>query len=837
MPGWYVHMEAAARTAARLRAADVPPGFPVDPAEVRELGRICHVWRNYLAVGALGPDLFYILPDFSGTKGTVIRQVVQWALDVWSTIDEEFVSTWERWVGPIQDNASGIENQLTGGLLNVLGQALSNLGASVTMAVEGLITSMGDWFGVLTSGVPQGYGDSAFYWSDMFHYRRTTQYAFALFRTAKADLDAAVDPMARQDAEARLAFAIGWLTHCATDTTGHPFTNAKCGGPYRDHWQRHHLIENHIDAQAYTADNPGPLFDEYGTSALHFRVAFRAGRPDYPGRSDAPAYDYTTGFPAYPTGHDPGPTAARNAFFDLDSGPLPRHLTQAMRDTMQAVFGADGPKILAQDPAFSAVDAAGMPDGRPNDAALDEMWSIVYAYLAMTSRDGLSPYAPTPPPVINDHSFPEPPGGDYGVDDDPTRGADPSNSSFDLLDLLLALFAWAVYIAEVAIWLATVLPGLIVDITTFPLRLVLYYAFVVPSWDLYLLSRRTMVMTGFLMPNRSEIDLGLTTMGQSPGQADSFIADLDDPSGFAPPPPPGVTEPSGRPHANAQFGLDGGYPRNIVRDDESTIGGPDVPGMLGLTGTLHYANDTANLKPSEWLKPWNYPLRSIGGLSVPREDAPVHVGPFVIGDTGTILLTSKPGHPDAWRDFEKAATPAETALACARHLPRDEHLGGPVDYGTYLVVRFLGGLGSAESPVPDFNLDSDKGYAWHAWDWERHASGALDAATGRRRFDCRPDIPPPPVFDYRQPCTPPQFFHANRDNPTLVVGGVVPESQWYDGTHSLAIRYRGASADVPPDPDGPDPCGDVDLSFPGGIEWPRPSSWSPREPVPPEPHG
>ena len=64
MPGWYVHMEAAAITAERLRAANLPTAFPVDAVEMQELGEICRKWRNYLAVGALGPDLFYMLPDF-----------------------------------------------------------------------------------------------------------------------------------------------------------------------------------------------------------------------------------------------------------------------------------------------------------------------------------------------------------------------------------------------------------------------------------------------------------------------------------------------------------------------------------------------------------------------------------------------------------------------------------------------------------------------------------------------------------------------------------------------------------------------------------------------------
>lgn len=828
MPGWYVHMEAAARTAERLRAANLPTGFPVDPVEIDELGKICHKWRNYLAVGALGPDLFYMLPDFSGTKGTVIRHVIKWAIDVWSEIDAEFVSKWDKWVGPISDNTSAIVAQIDGGVLNMIGQALNNLAASVVTALQGLVTSMGDWFGVLTSGVPQGFGDSAFYWSDVFHYRRTYQFAFTLFRQAKADLDAATDDTARQNAEARLAFAVGWLSHCATDVAGHPFTNAKCGGPYRDHWQRHHLIENHIDAQNYTNDRPGPLYGEYGTSALHFRVAFRAGRPDYPGRTDAPAYDYTTGFPAYPLGHSPQPTAARNALFDLSSGPLPRHLCQSLRDVMETTFGKAGPKILAEDPAFSAVDANGIPDGRPNDAALDEMWTIVYGYLAMTSKDGLSPYAPSPPPLINDHSFPQPPGGDYGVNDDPSRGADVDDSDFNLLDLFLAILAWAAYLVQVAVWIVTVLPGLITDIATFPLRLVLYYAFIVPTWDLYLLSRRTLVMTGFLMPNREEIDLGLTTMGQKPGQADSFSADLDDPSGFAPAPPPTLTEPSGRPHSAAEFAMDGGFPRNVVRDDEDAIGTPDLPALLGLTGTLHYANDTAKMKPSEWLKPWNYPIRTPGGLLVPREDGPAHVGPFVLGDTGTTLLTASPGHPSAWHAFERARSPDQTATACHVQLPQNRHMGWPIDYSVYLVVRFSLGRKRQRTPVPDFNLDSDRGYAWHAWDWNRHNMGTL-VANGRRFWECRPEIPPEVPFAYRQPCTPPHFFHADHDNPSVFVGGVPPESQWYELARSLAVHYIGPKPEIEPDPDGPDPCHGSQPDYPKGIEWPNPMPWDPWE--------
>jgi len=104
--------------------------------------------------------------------------------------------------------------------------------------------------------VPQAYGDSAFFWSDMFHYRRTFEFARALYANATS-------PQLR-------AFSLGWMSHCATDVTGHSFVNSKAGGPYRLHWQRHHLVENHMDALVYDSQHGGnEPYGEMDTSALH----------------------------------------------------------------------------------------------------------------------------------------------------------------------------------------------------------------------------------------------------------------------------------------------------------------------------------------------------------------------------------------------------------------------------------------------------------------------------------------------------------------------------------------------------------------------------------------
>lgn len=829
MPAWFVHMESARETVNRLRDGDIPPGYPIDAAEAKEIGEICHTWRNYLALGAIGPDLFYMLPDFAHRNGAqidglMIRKVIQWVLDVWGDIDQDFVKKWDKWISPVSTNADQLASQLTGGLSNQLADILNDLTKAVTDAFRGLVASMGDWFGVLSSGPPQAFPNSAFYWADQFHYRRTYQFAFVLFKQAHAALDAATTDDSRFDAQTRMAFAVGWLTHCATDVTGHPFTNAKSGGPYRDHWQRHHLVELHFDSQNYSAHNSGPCYGEVGTSAMHFWVAFRK-RTDgpYAGREDAPAYDYFTGFPAYDNSDTPTAAAQRHELFDLDTGDFPDHLVEALLQAMTDVH-PDGPKILTQDPQYSATDSSGEPNGQPNAKSMVQMWAIVYAYMKLTGSDGLSPRRPTPPELTTDHSFPTPPGGGYGVDDDPTRGADVENNhSFNWLDLVLAIFAWAIYLAEVIVWLATIVPGLGLDLLTKSGRDIVYQI-QCAAWYLYILSRRALVMTGFLIPKPEELDFGLTTLGVGEGSFD-IAAALDDPlgDGFD---LPIISEPSGRATHASAFGMDRSYPRNVVRDHLGLLD-PSITDLLGLTGPMHYAYETTEFKPSEWISPWQYPLKNQAGEPVIREGAGTHAGPYVAGDPSSILLPGPAGDDGARHALEQSTSPVDTFNALNQLFPQDKHLGGPVDYGVYLVGRMVAERANAEFGVADFNLDSDRGYGWKCWDWDRHNAGMPTPSSAdppvRGAWECVPDFVASPQsdFHYLQPCTPPHFFHADRDNPRqLQPGGAPNEPQWYDPKNDLRIHYLNRAVQQDPPSDGPDPCENkVGPGGPSGPDW------------------
>ena len=714
MPGWFIHMDAARLAVQRMRDGDgIPAGLNFTDDELKTFGELGHKWRNYLAIGSLGPDLFFLLPDFQDPYGNPLLNVVKWMLEGWEWLDDTFVGPWEEIMAPIETNSADLAAQLTGGLSQQYAQICDELNAAEFALVRDLVTRLNDWFGMLSSGVSQGFADSGFYWSDMLHYRKTYEFARTLFSSAKANLDAAANPSDVSDGEAQVAFALGWITHCATDVTGHPFTNAKSGGPYRLHWQRHHLVENHMDAAAYNAAHGGnALYEELGKSALHFRVAFRTrtDAPQYAGRSDAPAYDYfDAGFPAYPTGDFAHDDEQRRVLFDMDPGELPPHLRDLISTTMRDVYGDDCPKVLLDAPSFTN------GSGRPNDDALNEMWNLVFRYLRLTSSDSLSPWQPHPPQVIQEHAFPTPPGGAELPEDD-DRGAEPGDDTnadgetFSVADFVLGIVAWVKYIGQVIEWLLTILPGLAMDVVTVLGREIIYYLIINPLYSLYMATRKLLAYEGFLAPRPEETDPGLMTLGVGTAyQRKTLIADLSEPSGMAM--AAAFDEPSGRAKSDAEFEVDSAFPRQTVRDLPQTIEAALAPFGTNLQiGSQESYDPKIN---SHWVAPWQYPESSLGGETIGWEPHLTHVGPWMQGDDATKLLEASETDLGAARRFERARTPEETADACHDLFPRGRHLGNPIDYSLYLIRR----LTSPGDTTPDFN-------------WTRTAVMASIAGTG-----------------------------------------------------------------------------------------------------------
>src|SRR5690348_14158867 len=132
MPGTFIHMQAALEVARRLQTGEgIPEDFPLRPEDRIHLARICLDWSNYFELGAVGPDLFFLLPDFKGDAGKTIGAAEHWALDFWKALDAVFIQHWDQWVGPVQNSAEEFADGLTGGLLGEMADALGALATAV----------------------------------------------------------------------------------------------------------------------------------------------------------------------------------------------------------------------------------------------------------------------------------------------------------------------------------------------------------------------------------------------------------------------------------------------------------------------------------------------------------------------------------------------------------------------------------------------------------------------------------------------------------------------------------------------------------------------------------
>jgi hypothetical protein len=203
MPGWYIHTEVANEVAKRLLKGDVPSDFALTPDEARRLGGIAHKWRNYLAWGAIGPDTFYLLPDFRPSTTLPnfpndLMVIVNFWQQEWAKFDDFFMGSWGDNAAPAIRGEQSVLNQISGGFLRELGEAMQEVSKAAEDFLLSIVAHFWDWFGLFSSGVPEGLSENEFYWSDMFHYRSTYEFAHKLFVNA--------------DTEQKKAFALERLT-------------------------------------------------------------------------------------------------------------------------------------------------------------------------------------------------------------------------------------------------------------------------------------------------------------------------------------------------------------------------------------------------------------------------------------------------------------------------------------------------------------------------------------------------------------------------------------------------------------------------------------------------
>ncbi len=179
MPGPYIHMSAA-----RHAAGVLDEGFRVigsdriDPEwsgpEAAELADLIRSHPNFAALGAIGPDLFFFLPDFRDkTVGglhipvsSVLVTVLGFLEDVYAALDP-YISKYEKYLGPISEDTAEEISRLTGGLSESVGNITGELSSILITALADFATQQGDLLEFFSLGLNQGFDEQAYFWSDM----------------------------------------------------------------------------------------------------------------------------------------------------------------------------------------------------------------------------------------------------------------------------------------------------------------------------------------------------------------------------------------------------------------------------------------------------------------------------------------------------------------------------------------------------------------------------------------------------------------------------------------------------------------------------------------------
>jgi hypothetical protein len=791
MPAHFTHIYTARRIADQLINGGFPPDWPAagsallknDPVKC---GQIMQKWEKFTAVGAIGPDLFYFSQDYNGPPLGPLSDELMLALAVYYFSDaakeddweplliildgvnstlaallrfliklqkiwQAFVDGWNATIGPIVADIANLGDSLTGGLLSEFGVVVNELQLALkTIAEEELLTYK-DIFTNFDTCVQKGFDEQLFLWSDMSHYRRPS----ALCQSFIKQVDELAAAGQTEQSEQFLAFTLGYITHLGVDTIAHSYVNEQCGGPFRNHPQRHHLIELHIDAWNYKQTAPGRALppDPWGHSATYPDISMSAlwfAVQSTPATAEDPNGPHGKQRP------DPLPAgaAARKKALDVD-GEMPDWMADCIVKAMIDAFKHTEHPLIFQGSGFQskidsnlltnvieAVTGAG-PD-KPLPELLDDIcpappfcvptgfplpWQVKTIYKIMITFYRLQyngtwelekPRKPDfiiLPPASDIENLLQPPD---------LSGIDPSNPVDDICGVFVALVEWAIKTLGAALKLVEDLIKMLVSPSSYLLRLGLY-ELAMMVWDVVMKTHEILVHTGFFSPHAEqfypdgelrlpeEIDLSLITLGGTVDAAfRAALASAFDPLGNLDTNQDviGVGHsvadenypyyPVLRYHADGKSAEAWEYRRPWAWPDKSPVE------QIG-------TKDTTKTTPTETYNPF----QSFGaGLDVAYK--PLRPGPYPVGTKPDVFFRlDAPVDAPTRLSYEKAQTPWDTDQL------NEEHLGGrlpisPLGDPIPFSIHLIGQLANNTKYSTQFNLDSDRGFAYLTWDWIRN---------------------------------------------------------------------------------------------------------------------
>ncbi|MBK6439584.1 MAG: zinc dependent phospholipase C family protein [Candidatus Microthrix subdominans] len=666
----------------------------LDPDLLRGLGPkdiadCMDAWPKFAALGAIGPDLFFFLQDYEqplipSDEVMLAMSLLYW-LDDQGRLDDpwegllaimqdvsgntfvsllrfliklnklwqEFLDALDDLLGPLLDAVGQLLDDLTGGMLSALGDLFTQLKDDLLTLIAEEALSSEDIFSFFSLKMRRGVDEQSFLWSDMLHYRQTSLVPRRMLERAR-DLRASEDVTDREHGDQLVAFASSWITHVGTDVIAHSFINAQAGGPFRTHWQRHHLVENHLDAYNYECTGKGLLpadkavgwidgYEGLNHSALYFALQIPddidalAGtekqgdwRPQPLPEADSRANRKERAKLLDTDGALPGwlgellaqvlvEVYAEPAEGGLDvppypgeRGPHPRNLVgsnflqdigdgTAFFDKWLNLLGIDGLGMASNEllAAITPGFVADVPEGFPMP------WEIGVAYRFMLSwfkREFSTTLDMDKPPRP---AWYTPPTSDFDFGPPDFSGVDPTDDPLSqLCESILALLDWIAKSLEKGAQLAYDLGKSALSGATYLPREWLYANITEPAWSMCESMRQVLVHMAYIAPQcemrypngelrrPNEIDYELVTLGHGvDGAFAAALAAAWDPLGNLDA-DPALTAPALR---NPKGG-DGGYPWLPIRPTKTRSG------QTTATGSFPFDSDVI-----EFMRPWGYP--------------------------------------------------------------------------------------------------------------------------------------------------------------------------------------------------------------------------------------
>ncbi|VAX32381.1 hypothetical protein MNBD_NITROSPIRAE03-133 [hydrothermal vent metagenome] len=205
--------------------------------------------------GSIGPDLFFWGPDYEIVdKLYKLYRNIEEVVEIYNRIVEPIREIKDAVVEPVED----LVETLAPNTVELIRRLLREIeetsllfksavgtglfagvleGGNLLTDAAGVGSLSRQFFQMFVPDLQQNKNEKQWYWFDMLHYRRTGKFAWNLVHGARS--------------ERQKAFAFGYLSHIATDVTGHAYVNQIVGTAYRLNVHRHVTAENFQDTWKY----------------------------------------------------------------------------------------------------------------------------------------------------------------------------------------------------------------------------------------------------------------------------------------------------------------------------------------------------------------------------------------------------------------------------------------------------------------------------------------------------------------------------------------------------------------------------------------------------------